>query len=98
MPTPLIPISIQNPGHRGLNTQDATWVTAQGWASEFLNGVFDNTNRITSRKGWTKLTTSSTFGAFDLSQVHCYEDGTNTVVISAGNNDMLPGTTTLTSR
>lgn len=98
MPAPLAPLSLQNPGHRGLNTQDTTWVSNQGWASTLLNSTFDTADRVQARKGWEKLTTSSSFGAFDLKQVYCYENGSNTVVISAGNDKILSGTTTLTDR
>lgn len=97
MAAPLIPFSIQNPGSKGLNTQDSTEILEWQWASELTNAVFDNSGRAATRKGFTVLTTSSSFGAYDLEQVHCWENEGNTVVISAGNADILYGTTTLTS-
>ena len=97
MPVPLIPVTINNPGSKGLNTQDETSHLNPSWATVLENAVFDNAGRVASRKGFTVLTTSSSYGAFDINQVHCFEDGTNTVVISAGNDLLMYGTTTLTS-
>jgi len=98
MPTPILPITFQNPGSRGLNSQDSTGYLDVTWATELTNAVFDNAGRIANRKGWTKLTTSSALGAYDIKQIHCWEDATTTVVISAANNKLFYGTTTLTDR
>lgn len=59
MPAPIIPITFQNPGSRGLNSQDSTNYLDVTWATELKNAVFDDAGRIANRKGWTKLTTSS---------------------------------------
>jgi hypothetical protein len=97
MAVPLIPVTFQNPGSKGLNTQDSTGALDASWATELLNAVFDNSGRIAARKGWIKLTTSGTPGAHNIDQLHCYEDGTSTVLISASNNNLYYGTTSLTS-
>lgn len=97
MPAPILPITFLNPGSKGLNSQDSTGYLDVTWATELVNAVFDNAGRIANRKGWTKLTTSSALGAFDIKQIHCWENATTTVVISAANNDLFYGTTSLTS-
>jgi hypothetical protein len=96
MPAPILPITFQNPGSRGLNSQDSTGYLDVTWATELTNAVFDNAGRIANRKGWTKLTTSSALGAFDIKQIHCWESATTSVVISAANNKLFHGTTSLT--
>ena len=98
MPAPLIPVTFQNPGSKGLNTVDSSNLLDPSWATELNNAVFDNAGRIAARKGWIKLTTSGTPGAHNIEQMHCFEDGTNTVLISTSNNKIYSGTTTLTDR
>lgn len=98
MPAPLLPITFQAPGYRGLNSQLSSTALDSGWATELSNVVFDRTGRITSRKGWSALTTSGSPGAFDIEQVHCYETETATTVICASNAKIYSGTTTLTDR
>lgn len=97
MPAQLIPLTIHNPGSSGLNSQDSTAPLPPTWATVLENAVFDDSGRIRCRNGWTALTTSSTFGAYDLEQLHCWEGPSTTVVIVAGNNDILYGTSTLVS-
>ena len=97
MASPTIPFSISSPGSKGLNSQESTEILDFRWATELNNAAFDDAGRVSTRKGFTVLTTSSSFGAYDLEQVHCWEDATNTVVISAGNADIMHGITTLTS-
>lgn len=97
MAQPILPITFLNPGSKGLNSQDSTGYLDVTWATELVNAVFDNAGRIANRKGWTKLTTSSALGAYDIKQIHCWEDATTTVVISAANNNLFYGTTSLTS-
>jgi len=95
---PLLSIPLQNPGSKGLNTLDSSNILDVSWAVELDNAVFDNAGRIAARKGWTKLTSSGSPGAHNIEQIHCWEDGINTVVISASNNDIFYGTTTLASK
>ena len=100
MPTPLIPLTIQAPGTKGLNYQQASTSLDLGWATELENAVFDLTGRITSRKGIYNLTTSGGPGANNLEQVFCYEgfnsNAPMTGVVSSGNSKIYEGTTTLT--
>ena len=98
MPVPIIPITFQAPGYKGLNSQLSSTALDSGWATELENATFDNTGKITSRKGVTELTTSGSPGAYDIEQVFCYETETTTTVISTANNKIYSGTTTLTDR
>lgn len=102
MPTPMIPLTIQAPGYKGLNYQQASTSLDMGWATELNNAVFDLTGRVTARKGITALTTSGSPGAYNLEQVFCYEGFTSnapfTGVLSAGNLKLYGGTTTLVDR
>lgn len=98
MPTPLIPITINNPGSKGLNSQQSSTTLDTGWATVLDNAVFDLTGRAVSRKGWTKLTGTGTPGEYDIESIHCYETTSATSVISAANNKIFSGTTTLTER
>lgn len=98
MPTPLIPITFQAPGYKGLNSQLSSTALDTGWATELENIVFDQSGKITSRKGWSTLTTIGSPGAHDIEQVFCYETATSTTIISSSNAKIYSGTTTLTDR
>jgi hypothetical protein len=102
MPTPLIPLTIQAPGKKGLNSQSSSTSLDLGWATELENAVFDLTGRATSRKGISKLTVSGGPGANNLSQVFCWEGFNSNVpvtgVISTGNLKVYDGSTTLTDK
>lgn len=91
-------ITIAAPGFYGLNTQDSPVDQPPRFASKALNCVIDQYGRVGSRKGYEYITTSSTpLAAAGLSAIYEYTkkaDGTQ-VVLSAGNNLILRGTTTL---
>lgn len=98
MPAPLLPLTFQAPGYKGLNSQLSSTALDSGWATELENIVFDQSGKITSRKGWSALTTSGSPGAHNIEQIHCYETETTTTVISSANAKIYSGTTTLTDR
>lgn len=98
MPTPLLPLTFQAPGYKGLNSQLSSTALDSGWATELENVVFDQSGKITSRKGWDALTTSGSPGAHNIEQIFCYESETTTLPISAANSKIYSGTTTLTDR
>jgi len=98
MTVPLLPVTFQAPGFKGLNSQLSSTALDSGWATELENAVFDQTGKITSRKGWEALTTSGSPGAHNIEQIHCYETETSTTVICASNAKIYSGTTTLTDR
>ena len=91
-------IAIRAPAFKGLNTQDSPIDGDPSFASVADNCVIDKYGRIGSRKGFDVLTTSVTaLGGEEIRSLGEYEkvDGTRTVV-SAGNNKVFTGTTTLT--
>lgn len=91
-------ISVAAPGFFGLNTQESGVTLPPNFAYEASNCVIDKFGRIGARKGWTKvnavnadLNTSKVQTIFELVK----EDGN--VIISAGNNKIFTGSTTLTT-
>ena len=87
--------SIAAPGFYGLNTQDSSIQLSSGFALEAFNCVIDQYGRIGARKGWTKVNTSAaSTGNFRAIYELVKDDGN--VVISAANNKIYTGTTTLT--
>lgn len=87
--------TIAAPGFSGLNTQDSSIQLSTGFALEANNCVIDKYGRIGARKGWTKVnSTAASTGSFRAIYELVKDDGT--VVISAANNKIYTGTTTLT--
>ena len=65
MPTPryhggaaLVNIPLSVPGFRGLNKQQQSSTLGPEWATRMENCVFDDSSRLASRKGWSKITTT----------------------------------------
>ena len=90
MAQPIQTFSISAPGFFGLNTQDSPLDLAQGFALVATNCVIDQYGRIGSRKGWTRVNSSSgNLGANDVGVIHelVQSDGTLTVLF-AGNNKL----------
>jgi hypothetical protein len=82
--------SISAPGFFGLNTQDSPLDLASGFASIATNCVIDQYGRIGSRKGWSRVNSSSgALGANDIGVIHelVESDGTLTTLF-AGNNKL----------
>lgn len=97
MPVPILPLTINSPGLKGLNTQQSSTLLDPGWATELTNAVFDTAGRIAARKGYSVMTTSGSPGAYDIKQLFCYETLTGgTTIISSANNKLYKGTTALT--
>lgn len=93
----IVTASIVAPGFQGLNTQDSTVTLESGYATQAENCVIDKFGRIGSRKGWTPLNaTNSDLGTSSLKTIVeiVKEDGD--VLLSAGNNKIFTGSTTLT--
>ena len=91
-------ISVAAPGFFGLNTQESGVTLPPNFAFEASNCVIDKFGRIGARKGWVKvnavnadLSTAKVQTIFELVK----EDGN--VIISAGNNKLFTGRTTLTT-
>jgi hypothetical protein len=87
--------TIAAPGFFGLNTQDSSIQLSSGFALEANNCVIDKYGRVGARKGWTKVnSTAASTGAFRAIYEVFKDDGN--VVLSAANNKLYSGTTTLT--
>jgi hypothetical protein len=82
--------SISAPGFFGLNTQDSPLDLASGFALVATNCVIDQYGRIGSRKGWSRVNSSSgNLGANNVGVIHelVQPDGTLTILF-AGNNKL----------
>ena len=82
--------SISAPGFYGLNTQDSPLDLAAGFALVATNCVIDQYGRIGSRKGWSRVNSSSgALGANNVGVIHelVQSDGTLTILF-AGNNKL----------
>jgi hypothetical protein len=92
-------IYIAAPGFKGLNTQDAPVAQDASFASIAENMVVDKYGRIGARQGLDKLTTSATplGSSLGIEAIFEYVDRSGDItVLSAGNNKIFSGTTTLT--
>jgi hypothetical protein len=90
MSKPITTYSISAPGFYGLNTQDSPLDLASGFASIATNCVIDQFGRIGSRKGFSRVNSSSgNLGANNVTVIHelIQTDGTLTVLF-AGNNKL----------
>lgn len=94
----LKPIPLVTPGFKGLNTaQSSVPDLDPGWAVTFQNWIFDQSGRIASRQGWLQQTSSPLAGTPAIQAMFEFTTSTGTAfVISAANNHLYVGTTTLT--
>ena len=93
-------ITVAAPGFAGLNTQDSPIGVDPSFAAIADNCVIDKLGRIGARKGWVEVSTngSSVLGTSrGIETVYEFIDNSgDKVVVSAGNNKLFTGTTTLT--
>jgi hypothetical protein len=92
-------ITIAAPGFYGLNSQDSPVDQQPRFASTALNCIIDKYGRVGARKGYEYVTTTSTaLAGAGLSAIYQYSKKADGVVVtlSAGNNKIFTGTTTLT--
>ena len=93
-------ITVAAPGFAGLNTQDSPIGLGPSFAAVADNCVIDKLGRIGARKGWEAVSTngSSVLGSSrGIETVYEYIDNSgDKVILSAGNNKVFSGTTTLT--
>ena len=93
-------ITVAAPGFAGLNTQDSPINIDPSFAAVADNCVIDKLGRIGARKGWEAVSTngSSVLGSSrGIEMVYEYIDNSGDKrIISAGNNKLFTGTTTLT--
>jgi hypothetical protein len=101
MASPVQAASIAAPGFFGLNIQESSISLSSGFALEAYNCIIDRYGRIGARRGWTPVNT--TINA-DLGSANPVEfmfemvDAGGNVLISAGNNELFTGTTTMTTK
>lgn len=88
----LTPISIKGPGFRGLNTQDSEVNEELGWGLVADNCVFDDNNRIASRKGYTRVNSSDTLGTDILKTAVYRQTATSSKIISTTATKIYEGT------
>ena len=98
MAQPLQSINLVAPGFKGVNTEDSPIAQDPSFADVADNAVIDKRGRIAARKGISVITTTKTeLGTDYLHRIHqFYDDAGNEEILSAGNNKILKGTTTLT--
>ena len=93
-------ITVAAPGFAGLNTQDSPINIDPSFAAVADNCVIDKLGRIGARKGWEAVSTngSSVLGSSrGIEMVYEFIDNSGDKrIISAGNNKLFTGTTTLT--
>jgi hypothetical protein len=91
--------SIAAPGFYGLNLQESSITLSSGFALKAQNCVIDRYGRIGSRKGWTTLNATNTdLGSNPIEAMMEVVDGGSNTILSAGNNKLFTGRTTLTQR
>ena len=101
MASPVQAASIAAPGFFGLNIQESSISLSSGFALEAYNCIIDRYGRIGARRGWTPVNTTINS---DLGSANPVEfmfemvDAGSNVLISAGNNELFTGTTTMTTK
>ena len=99
MSSPMQTASIAAPGFYGLNTQDSSVTLASGFALKAQNCIIDKAGRIGARKGWSKVNaTNSDLGTAPVEMMFELVDGGANTIISAGNNKLFTGRTTLVQK
>lgn len=92
----LISVSITKPGFLGLNTQASGIDMNPGWSTEGENVVINDDGAVASRKGWTKVNTTSIATTTPIEAMHEYISASaSTEIISCANNKIYRGETTL---
>jgi len=98
---PIQTTSIAAPGFLGLNLQESSVQLSSGFALTAQNCVIDRYGRVGARKGWTPVNTTvnTDLGASNpVEFIFEMVDNGNTTTISAGNNKLFTGTTTMTTK
>lgn len=92
-------LDIPQPAFFGLAKDRREFPLGPEWAAEANNIVIDSTGRISARKGWEPVNSSTIDGGADIVQIHEYiaADGTS-LIISTTSDDIFEGTTSPVSR
>jgi len=90
--------SIAAPGFFGLNIQESSVSLSSGFALEAFNCVIDKYGRIGARRGWTpvnEIDSSDPLEGEPIEFIFEVKNPGNNFLLSAGNNKLFSGTTTL---
>jgi hypothetical protein len=101
MASPLQTASIAAPGFYGLNLQESSITLSSGFALKAQNCVIDRYGRIGARRGWTPVNTTVNTDLGTANPVEFIFEvvtGGGTEVLSAGNNKLFVGSTTMTTK
>ena len=101
MASPSQTASIAAPGFFGLNIQESAVSLSSGFALEAFNCVIDRYGRIGARRGWGPVNTTVNTDLGSSNPVEfMFEltDNGSSEFISAGNNKLFTGTTTMTTK
>lgn len=93
--------TIAAPGFLGLNSQESSIQLSSGYALKAQNCVIDKYGRIGARRGWDNVNTTvnTDLGAANpVEMMFEMQDGGSNQFISAGNNKLFVGTTTMTTK
>jgi len=89
--------SIAAPGFLGINSQDSPTQLDSGFAAQAYNCVIDRYGRIGARKGWSKVNaTNADLGTANVQFIFEMTEAGGNKLLSAGNNKLFTGTSTLT--
>lgn len=98
---PLQSSSIAAPGFLGLNSQESSVQLSSGFALQAQNCIIDRYGRIGARRGWTPVNSAvnTDLGAGNnVEFIFEMANNGSPTVISAGNNKLFTGTTTMTTQ
>jgi hypothetical protein len=101
MASQLLTQSIAAPGFYGLNLQESSITLSSGFALKAQNCVIDKYGRIGARRGWTPVNSAVNTDLGSGNPVEFIFEvvtGGGTDVLSAGNNKLFVGTTTMTTK
>lgn len=101
MASQLLTQSIAAPGFYGLNLQESSITLSSGFALKAQNCVIDKYGRIGARRGWTPVNTTvnTDLGAANpVEFIFEVVTGGGTEILSAGNNRLFVGSTTMTTK
>jgi len=93
--------TIAAPGFLGINSQESSIQLSSGFALKAQNCVIDRYGRVGARRGWDNVNTSvnTDLGAANAVKfMFELQDGNAGQFLSAGNNKLFVGTTTMTTK